>query len=180
MRPISKKPNGAARASSMALASSRLAGVPITEPRPPSSVAKDTGISSDEAGMPCRAPTASTMGMTSARAPILFMNTEIAAESTNSAKSVARGPVCDGQARPMASSRWLRLSTPMMRRISSTVMTVGLAKPENTAPSGTRPSTKAAASPRRATISMRKRPDAKSATMAARRRMRLVCASIPQ
>src|SRR5690606_25824305 len=71
-----------------------------------------------------------------------------------------------------------RLSAWMIRRISATVMTAALEKPENTLPSGTRPRAKPTARPVSATSSMRKRSMAKTTIIRRRRPMMATCSKV--
>ena len=151
-----------------ALAASTLGGVPISVMLPPSRDEKASGIRSLAAGTLACLEIAMTAGMSTAVAPMLFMNADIVPQ-VSMIVATSRGSLCPATFRiraPIMSATPVMKSPPETMYTAQTVTTAGLAKPSKTACAGTRP---VKATVRRTSIaitSTRKRSVAKSTTAA--------------
>ncbi len=147
----------------------RLGGVPTMVVMPPRMDAKARGMRTRPGGNSRRAATCSAMGMSSARAPTLFMKPESTAAMPASAATVRVRPADDGTMRRTRASTAPEFSSPLLStRTQATVITAGCPNPRNASRDGTSPASTQASRAPAATMSCRQRPQRNIATVAAR------------
>ena len=147
----------------------RLDGVPTMVVMPPRMDAKARGMRTRPGGNPRRAATCNATGMSSARAPTLFMKPESTAAMPASAATVRVSPADDGTMRRTRASTAPEFSSPLLStRTQATVITAGWPNPRNASRDGTSPASTQASRAPAATMSCRQRPHRNIATVAAR------------
>jgi len=146
--------NGGAPVCARNEAAMMFGGVPISVVMPPSSEANASGMRKTEAGIAFRRATWMATGMTSASAPMLFMNAESAATMPVSAASCTVTPPWSRSSRSPSRSTTPEFCRPrLMTSTAATVITAALLNPLKTRSAEIRPVSATIISASRATTS---------------------------